>query len=168
MKKIGRPKTLALKKWVNWLGVTKPFFVFLLRARDWEPPLGGVRAAECGGRPHDSFRRAENIDSGESLWAVFQRLEEVERCSTPRNPDSRRGGVTRHEACANAWRGACAALKRESAEGFSAGHDSFAGVACVGAAGDSGRVWGLERGCSATGVPAGVCIPSEARVEGFV
>ncbi|MFC1499114.1 hypothetical protein ACFLS1_11700 [Verrucomicrobiota bacterium] len=47
-------------------------------------------------------------------------------------------------------------------------HDSFAGVVCVGAAGDSGRAWGLERGCSATGVPAGECIPSEARAEGSV
>jgi hypothetical protein len=46
--------------------------------------------------------------------------------------------LTRHPACANAWRGAGAAWKARERRGLSTGHDSFAGVACVGAAGDGG------------------------------
>jgi len=43
---------------------------------------------------------------------------------------------TRQPACAKRWRGAGAAQKARERRGLSTGHDSFAGVACVGDAGD--------------------------------
>ena len=70
------------------------------------------------------------------LWMVpkepvvsLSKIEEVARRATPRSPDS----SGRPAACGASW---------ASAGGLSTGHDSFAGVACVGAAGDGGGAGG--------------------------
>jgi len=83
-------------------------------------------------------------------------LLEIQRCRGKLDTTEAAARLTQHPACANGWRGAGAAWKARERRGLSTGHDSFAGVACVGAAGDGGKAGGLERGCSAAAVPAGV------------
>jgi hypothetical protein len=78
-----------------------------------------------------SDREADEQEHGECLseiGAVRALLDTSEAASR----------LTRQPACANAWRGAGAAWKARERRGLSTGHDSFAGVACVGAAGDGG------------------------------
>ncbi|MDP6525771.1 MAG: hypothetical protein QGH15_16260 [Kiritimatiellia bacterium] len=81
-------------------------------------------------------------------------------CSTPWSPEHAAEGGSRDDP-AHKPASSVDAVRvphggRESAGGLSTGHDSSAGVACVGAAGDGGGAGGLERGCSAAAVPAGV------------
>ena len=141
-----------------------PSSFFILRARGREPPFGGVEVAEghtdeSRGRRDDeradrdcgvcaasrllvSDREADEQEHGE-------RLSEIAAGRALLDTTEAASRLTRQPACANAWRGAVAAWKARERRGLSTGHDSFAGVACVGAAGDGGRGQGNEHAASA-------------------